>query len=536
MKHFKTIFLATAIIIAFTVNAFPQIAVIGQSSEWDATAYNNGRRVVRDCSDPLHLTGYHHYVWHSLNNPANPPIGRNCDIFYACTDDFGAPVIGPVNLTGGMGFWDNRYPSIAIENFQFDAAGNFIFFNTLHVVWQCKQAVGANYEIMYGAILVGNPPAPAPFPAPPASLINVQNLSQTPARHSLVPAIDINHYGPFGPGMQHIHVVWQEENVPHPGAANASDIFYTRSVNSGLNFNGPATGGLWDNITNTPLHSQMPSIACAIDTFQGLPVAFGDCVYPTDDVHVAYNEGTAAGGIHVYYLHNAVDGNPPWAGAVDVTALMGGGAAALDGYPNISSDMLDNVHIVYMSNVGPHSPITTGYRPGIDPLDIRSFPGPNPGMYNGLLNNIVYWSNNPGANPLPALPAGYDREFPTAALDRYQNLTLNWQECQVLAPGVVGDYQVLRDYCFNLLAPALVAPVYGAWAAFPNNDSIDPPNEDLFPNLAHKKESMYLIRVAPFPGFTEIWNKVMGLGSGNCIAANPKNINMLSNTQRDPAI
>jgi hypothetical protein len=533
MKHFKTVFLVTAIIIAFAVNAFPQMFAVGQSSEWDATAFNNGRRVVRDCSMPG--MGYYHYVWHSRPNPALPPSAGNCDIMYACFDDLGNTIIGAFNLTQTMGFADNRYPSIAIESAAIDVPGVWRGFNTLHVVWQCKQAAGANYEIMYGSIAVASPPAG------PVALAGVQNLSQTPARHSLVPAIDINHHGPLGPGMQHIHVVWQEEHVFHPAAGVfASDIFYTRSVNSGLNFMGPTTGGLWDNITNTPRDSQMPSIACAIDIFQGFPLDYTgfDCVYPTDDVHVAYNENTAAGGIHVYYLQNTVDGNPPWwAAVVDVTAAMGGGAAALNGYPSISSDMLDNVHIVYMNNVGPHSPFATGYRAGLDPLDIRAFPGPNPGMYNGLLNNIVYWSNNLGANPLPALAAGYDREFPTVALDRDQNVSVNWQECQVIGGGV-GDYQVMREYCFNLNAPARppAVPNYAAWALGPNNDSIDPPNDDLFPNLAHKKVSMYLIFVPPFPGFTEAWNKVIGTGRIPCMAAFPKHVHTLSNTARDAAV
>jgi len=536
MKHLKTVLLVTAMIIAFAMDAFPQLTVIGQSSEWEATAFNNGRRVVRDCS--MAGTGYYHYVWHSRNNPARPPIGRNCDIYYACTDEIGNPIIGPVNLTGRFGFEDNRYPSIAIENFALDAAGNWLTFNTLHVVWQCKQAPLANYEIMYGAIPVGNPPAPDPLPAPAASLINVKNLSQTPARDSLVPAVEINRYDLLGPGFQHIHVVWQEENVAHAVGGFASDIFYTRSIDSGLNFNGPVSGLLWDNITNSPFHSQMPSIACSIDTFQGFPIVYtgDDCYYRSNNVHVAYNENTLGGGVHVYYLQSPVDG-AGWALPQDITMVMGGVAATCDGYPNISCDMRDNAHIVFMRNVAPHSPIA-GYQAGRNPALVASFPGPDPGMYNGLLNNIVYWSSNPGAVALPALPVGFDREFPTVALDRGQNVSINWQECQVFAGGGVGDYEVMRDSCFNLIAPTrpVQVPVYGAWAAFPNNDSANAINEDLFPNLAHKKESMYLISVPPFPGFTEIWNKVFGLGSGACTAANPKNINMYSNAARDGAV
>ncbi|MCU0287560.1 MAG: hypothetical protein MUF15_14340, partial [Acidobacteria bacterium] len=187
MKHVKTTLMVAALIIIFAVNAFSQIVVIGQSSEWEATGFNNGRRVVRDCSMPA--TGFNHYVWHSQNNPMNAPNGSNCDVFYACTDDFGAFIIPPTNLTQFLGFLDNRYPSIAIENDGIDPFGNWRTFNNIHLVWQCKQFAGANYEVMHGIIPVGNPPAP------PAMLINILNLSNTPT-NSLVPAVDINHYNP----------------------------------------------------------------------------------------------------------------------------------------------------------------------------------------------------------------------------------------------------------------------------------------------------------------------------------------------------
>ncbi|MCX6578817.1 MAG: hypothetical protein NT166_01375 [Candidatus Aminicenantes bacterium] len=538
MKHLKTVLLVTAIIIAFTVNAFPQLVAIGQSSEWEATGFNNGRRMVRDCSGLV--DGFYHYVWHSQDNPANAPSGSDCDIFYACTDENGFSIIAPINLTDKFGFTDNRYPSIAIENYALDTApSTWRTYNTLHVVWQCKQTALTNYEIMHGVIYVSTPAAPAPPPAPPAELVNVQNISQTPTRDSLVPAIDINHFTPGAPlGGQHIHVVWQEENVPHAGGANASDIFYTRSTDSGLTFSGPVSGGLWDNITNSPRHSQMPSIACAIDVFNGFPVQYlgFDCYYPTNYVHVAYNENTPLG-VHVYYLYSTTDGNGWGGGLTDVTAAAGGGVAARDGYPNISCDMRNYAHIVFMRNVGRHSPLTTGYNPGMDPTVVSSFPGPNPGMYGALVNDIIYWSSNVLAPASPVLPAVYDREFPTVALDRFQNVTINWQECQIVA-GVPGNYEVFRDYCFNLNVPVRppAVPNYGAWAAGPNNDSNDAANDDLFPNLAHKKESMYYIRVAPFPGFTEFWNKVTGVGAGACMAPGPKNVYSRNNVARDAAV
>jgi len=308
----------------------------------------------------------------------------------------------------------------------------------------------------------------------------------------------------------------------------ASDIYYTRSLDSGLTFQGPASGGPWDNITNTPRNSQMPSISCCLDTFFGFPIDYsgGDSDYATNFVHVSYNEDTDPGGINIFYLLSTTNGNN-WNPPANITLATGGSEETLDGYSNIAADMMDNVHIVFMRDVQRNEP-TAAYAPGIDPTNVISFPGPDPGMYNALNNRIIYWSN---INPQPLiLGTDNDKEFPTVCLDRRQNLYVNWQEYWTMGPGM-GDYEIMRDFCPNAVPPTrpLTPPMYLPWTGAVN-DSGDMENDDLFPNLAHKKVATY------FPGFTEVWTKVTGNGPGAAMAAMAKNIWSSNNTQRDPAV
>jgi len=165
--------LVVGIFLILTLQASAQMVFnVGQSSEWEATAFNNGRRVVRDCS--MFNIGYFHYVWHSQSNPANAPSGSNCDIYYACTDHNGMVMVPPTNLTAGLHFEDNRYPSIAIENDGLDNVGNWRLFNTIHLVWQVKETPNTPYEVYHGIIPVGNPPLP------PAALNSVKKPFTNP--------------------------------------------------------------------------------------------------------------------------------------------------------------------------------------------------------------------------------------------------------------------------------------------------------------------------------------------------------------------
>ena len=528
MRKILSLLIIMGMVCVYSINLSGQVFNVGQSSEWEASGFNNGRRVVRDCT--MFFMGYIHYVWHSQDDPNSPPSAANCDIFYACTDHFGNIVIPPTNMTQQFRFFDNRYPAIAIENDGIDNFGNWRQFNTIHLVWQVKKMENTPYEVFHAKIPVTQPPMP------PAILTNVKNLSQTPATESLVPAIAINHYGTSPVTNQTIHVVWQEEDVtfdPQNPLNFASDIFYTRSLDSGLTFQGPQSGGLWDNITNTPRNSQMPSISCCLDTFFGFPINYagGDSDYATNFVHVSYNEDTDPGGINIFYLLSMTNGNN-WNPPLNVTLFTGGTEETLDGYSNIAADMIDNVHIVFMRHVQRNEP-TNAYAPGLNPTNVNSFPGPDPGMYNALTNRIIYWSN---VNPQNInISTDYDQEFPTVALDRNQNLSVNWQEFQSMGPAF-GDYEIMRIYNNNGVPPTrpLTPPVYGFWAGL-TNDSMDMENDDLFPNLAHKKVATYLLMGAT-PGYTEAWTKVTGNGPAMAMAAMAKNIWSRNNVQRDPAV
>lgn len=538
MKKILCLLIAMGMVCVFAVDLSAQVFNVGQSSEWEATGFNNGRRVVRDCTMPF--MGYFHYVWHSQIDPNMPPMAANCDIYYACTDHFGNIVIPPTNMTWQLEFFDNRYPSIAIENDGIDQVGDWRRFNTIHIVWQVKKEENVPYEVFHAKIAVAQPPTP------PAFLTNIKNLSQTPETDSLVPAIAINHYGASPVFNQNIHVVWQEEDV-FPGTL-ASDIYYTRSLDSGLTFQGPISGGLWDNITNTPENSQMPSISCCLDTFYGFPIFFDgwDSDYNNYEVQISYNEDIGQNGINVFYLMSPNNGNG-WNPPINVTQLTGGDEETRDGYSNIAVDMMalpplspyliptpSGVHIVFMRDVQRNEP-TMAYAPGIDPTLIVSFPGPDPGMYNALNNQIIYWSN---VNPQPLnLFNDNDKEFPTVALDRRQNVTVNWQEYFPMGPDM-GDYEIMRIYNNNAVPPTrpLPPPMYGMWAGL-TNDSQDMENDDLFPNLAHKKVATYLLlNWPPIPGYTEAWTKVTGNGPAAAIAAMAKNIWSSNNVQRDPAV
>jgi hypothetical protein len=512
----------------------------GESSEWEATAFNNGRRIVRDSN------GYFHAFWHSIRNKRIIPNGTGCDIMYSYTlkpaaepppMDAQGQWVPPINMTINLNNMDNRYPSVAVEYEIWD--NNWSGFNTLHVVWQASVngPNGPRYDVYYANIPVVNPPV-APLPWGVAI-----NLSNTPLTDSLVPAIAINKYNPNSLN-QHLHVVWQEEDInnnngllpPPQEDAWFSDIAYIRSVNSGVNWAGPGggwNGNVWDNLTRTAANSQMPSIACTLDRNTGVPHQVGrsEFGYNSDDVHVTYNEIVGAG-MHVYYLRSLNDG-VNWNPRVDVTLAAGGAAGTMDAYSNIVVDMLDNPHIVFMRNaMAPREPMHTGpniYRPGVDPTLWWSFPGPDIGMYGVRVNSIVYAYFN-GNVWTPRTWNGPDMEFPTVSLDRWQHATVNWQ--QYVNP----DYDIMRVTNRNLNAPAfpLLLQNYQGWAGI-SNDSNDPNNDDLFPSLAFKKTAMYMSPNEQLTaGFDEIWTKVFGHGRFNAMAPMAKEVGQKGNMTYGP--
>ncbi len=523
MKGFLVFLCCIVTAFVFVSDVSAQVVNIGQSSEWEATGFNNGRRIVRESCDGQRL----HYVWHSKKDPNEKPTGTDCDIFYACTKISGSIIIPPVNLTENLNFGDNRYPSIAIEYHPLSRSSSWQKYNAIHLVWQAKKGCsGIYYYNVYHARIPIT--CNSSVPPQPLTWTDVSDLSGSDDRDSLVPAIAINAYD-SSPDKQHIHVVWQEEDI-HPSTL-ASDILYTRSIDSGAIFKDPNSIRPWANITDTKENSQVPSISCSLDTYYGNPLDYSgrDYAYKCDEVHVSYNEETnSLIGTNIFYLRSPDDGYN-WQRPYNVTLATGGSVHTGDGYSCIVADMEKYVHIVFMRDVIAHEP-APGFLPGYDPTNPASFPGPNPGMYNVLTNQIVYWysdSNTPG--PI-SWPANIDSEFPTVALDREQNITVNWQS-------YIGysrpNYEIYRIGAYNASSPSWPpqVPNFNGWTGV-YKDSSDSANDDLFPNLAHKKAAMFKFPSSPYipgPGFTEIWTAVDGLGYSAAMSNLAKTIKMLSN-------
>lgn len=530
------------------------------SSEWEATAFNNGRRVVRDSN------GYMHAFWHSQPNPLAQPSALGCDLYYAWTtttlnqDPAGSMAMNdnwstPVNLTQSLGNLDNRYPSVAIEYDIYDGAWRQA--NRIHVVWQALAETTTTlgrYEVMYASIPITAPPAP------PAPFAGQTNLSQTPT-DSLVPAIAINQHNP-DVAHQHLHVVWQEEDTitagGQPGATedlDFSDIAYIRSTDSGATWLGPGVHWgtyLWDNLTMSPANSQCPSISCILDQWTGnLPLQTGmnELGYNSDDVHVTWNEDVA-NGIHVFYLRSPNDGVSWILPRVDVSAKTGAtGDWYYDYYSNVAVDMCDVAHVTFMrahfSNEPSvtipreplrNAPVPLQYSPGINPGLWNSFPGPDPGMYAYIANSVVYaWVNGAPSFPMEVW-AGVDLEFPTVALNRWQHLNVNWQQ---YFPANL-DYEIFRNFNLNLTAPSLILPIpvqtYGGWNGTTKNDSNDNTRDDYFPNLAHKKTAMYRNVAEPgTAGYDEVWAKLGGHGEESAVSQ-PKEIWQDGNMNFDSSV
>ncbi len=102
-------------------NYIPYMGTAIGSSSAEATAFNNGRRLVRGNN------GYYHLVYESGG-----------DIYYQYSPDNGASWFGGVRLSAGNG--NNKYPSIVWEN------------GKIYTLWQ-KYTGGSSYTIYFRANL-----------------------------------------------------------------------------------------------------------------------------------------------------------------------------------------------------------------------------------------------------------------------------------------------------------------------------------------------------------------------------------------------
>lgn len=545
---------------------------MGQSSEWEATAFNNGRRIVRDSN------GYFHAVWHSQVALPAAPTGYDCELFYAhTTEPANEPPSmaqngkwsAPVNMTAQISAKDNRYPSIAIEYAEYDS-GQWPAVNRIHVVWQAipgdpQPPETGRYEVYYANIPVTS--SQTGPPTDPAAWTAVLNLSNSET-DSLVPSICINRHG-AAVSNQHLHVVWQEEDVNSGGSlplpkedAWFSNIAYTRSTDSGASWGGPNGGWTsyppeshhytWDNLTKNAANAQMPTVACIQDLYAGTPrqQPSYQLGYDSSGVHVAYSEdhtwfsdppGDFSPSVWTYYLHSPDDG-VTW----DAPVNLSGEYAVTESYPSIAVDMSDRPHIVThyayqdysASQVFQNEPWHTGaanriYLAGYDPTLERSFPGPIVGMFGAVKQTSFYYRLD-GADTWefidPGFDAASDSEFPTVTLDRWMNVNVAAQLYSVETT----DYEVRRAFRLNTNQPpgaySPIPPVYAS-LGFDGifTDSGDATHDDLFPNTAFKKSSMFFSpdqepvggndpATDSTAGYDEVWTKIPGLGQQQAIS------------------
>lgn len=293
-----------------TIDQTVQIqALARRSGSEDATAYNNGRRTVRDSAGNIHL------VYHSAG-----------EIYYTKSTDNGLNWANPINLTNNAGL--SSHPSLAI-----DAS------NELHLVYE---EFNTCWEIFYrkstGGVFSGAPTklsgtndAVTPMLVidtndtvhlvyteysagsseiiyrkfdgswtAPLNMSNSAGLSQSPCL-----VTDSNN---------NVHLIWVEDGVT-PGNGQ---ILYRRT-----------TAGAWQpgvtNVSNTGGHSLAPSIAADSN----------------NDLHLVWENRVSAGEI----LYKKQTGGVFSGSAVNLSSNPGNSYA-----PSISAGPTNTLHITWFDD------------------------------------------------------------------------------------------------------------------------------------------------------------------------------------------
>ena len=513
------------------------------SSEWDATAYNGGRRMVRDAD------GIFHMVFHSQmvpgSTPGNPQTSpRACAIFYTHTIrpviDLPPPLQGPdwtvpvpiayTDVDTGL---DDRHPSIAIE---YDGTYPHINNDRIHVVWQKERTPGGVYDICY-ATLPNEPSGIGTWTGPwgasgsPSDYwLYVSNDGSSEVdRDSLVPVVDVSN--------NFVHVAWQEEDLVDVMGSFYSEILYKVSWDASWS----NTWLYYRNISESPdTNSQVPSISVAHDDRYNYGY-----VYPSQTIRIVWNDDYVSIGT-APHIWMATSGNNGFTwdtvsgitGGTEISALAGTDG---DGYPCIAVEPWNGAgaggdHIVYMNNVAPADPddlvlgrigATFSYDPGVDPNLTNCFPGPDVGMYTARFNRIYYYSTalGTGGYYIAGTTTTRDTEFPTITTSgqglatETRRLWVNYQEYYTSA----SNYEIRQDTC---IIDATVLSTFFQWWSTDENISDDSLNDDLFPNLAAKKQGMYWPQGREL-GFT----KIAGSGRPDAMASTPKSIYFSSSSE-----
>ena len=506
------------------------------STEWEATAFNGGRRMVRDSE------GYLHAVYHSRPTSGTAPTGTGCSIFYAYTQvpcngnnfpaqpDWIIQEIVPVLENP----YDNRYPALVIEHgTKDDPRGN----DVLHLVWQRDTVYSdppgtGDYEIWYMSTFGNDIDIPGGLPAvwnPPVQIWDNNG------HHDLVPSIACNY-------NNHLHLAWQSEAYE----GGPSQILYARSIDNGITWTDDqgnvlitfGGGASPFNLSATPCSSQCPSIACVIDapttptitpgSMEYTPGSVEPYTYTTETVHIAWHDkmdgesGTCLTGIgdyHIFYSYSPNDGKN-WTVFEDVSDLTAGDR---DIYVSLTVDYYDQPHISFMHGCDnehdPEPPGPANYLAGVSPVNPVSFPGPDPGMY-GALNQMIVYTFRAWTPPLPMgvwqprtfITSGTtDDEFPTIAMDKDMGLHLSWQSWG----SAFTEYVIMMNFnAFNWAMPGFVS--WTIWDVMGWELTFDGLYDDLFPSEAHKKVAMYSGNT---PGDLDlVWTRISGLGSTAAIS------------------
>ncbi len=475
-------------------------------TEWDATAFNNSRKIVRD------YNGYYHAVFHSqkidhcdAEIPGNPPAGgRPCAIYYtrsATPADAGNPGPPPwssiywdtpVVVANTDDTVDDRYPAIAIEYGPMGAPSSN---DRIHIVWQRERAPGDVYDIYYSTCEITSEPCHWEDGMGHDGMRVFYQSADTDgnlvSRNSLVPSIDINH-------DNYIHVAWQEENFKNtePFTSEFSEILYKGSA--WIEWSNPIK--YTKNISASPsANSQMPSLACCQDTDSSSTDPYE---YRFASVHIVWNEDVTPSSPHIMYCSSSSNGDPSTWSTVSDWSLAAGSNGS-DGYPSLVVNATNTLYCVWMHPVTPDDPdgTTNGgrgdYGPGVDPSDAggsqESFPGPEVGMYGASNQQIWFYSFESGGmvvNDTTERPS--DSEFPTIICNKWglNSVLVYWQG------EMEGDYDIWHaSYSGNFDDDS--------------NPFSDPLHDEFFPSSANKKQGTHVnYSQAGQPFHDLLWTKI----------------------------
>ena len=258
---------------------------VAESLSLDATAWSNGRHLVRDESDGSYgvLYASNGHVYFSKSTHPHDPRSWSAPVLVDWED---------------VVHW-SKDPALAVSP-------NPHGYSALHAVWvESALEIGAPGDPVYSESLDGGRTWSAP-----------EVVYSSPLEDSRHPSLDVDGYGG-------IHLVWDET-----GLEGGREILYSTR---------PAQGDLWtapENISQTPyFDSSFPTLATSYDGIE-----FGDPPAPAQTIHVAWQEtyaGPAFSTIVYRYWSPAIGWFPPLlVPPEDVAGGLGGTSPSIIGGPD----------------------------------------------------------------------------------------------------------------------------------------------------------------------------------------------------------